>query len=231
MSGPLINKTDGGPGRLSREASSIEFRDKMAQIGMYILLSLPNGTECTAELDQLCSEFKPACNKNTRRIVALKMLRRVQARKRLHQKEVQSKDQSHLQDLEDILDTNEDFMESNQDFMEGNPDDEIEAEEYEENDEILSVRVGKSVCNVKIGNSDLPFIVNGLPDNPIEMRPFDRYFYRTRILSYWIARGFLSMTQNAVNNPKVRYELGEGGTLEEASNRLELLVSDYEELG
>ena len=65
ITGPLINKTDGGPGRLSREASSIEFREKMAETGMVILLSLPNGTECTAELDQCYSEFKPACNKNT----------------------------------------------------------------------------------------------------------------------------------------------------------------------
>ena len=74
IKGPLINKTDGGPGRLSREASSIKFWENMAAMGMHILLSLPNGTECTAELDQCYSEFKPACKKNTRRIVAQKCM-------------------------------------------------------------------------------------------------------------------------------------------------------------
>jgi len=35
------------------------------------------------------------------------------------------------------------------------------------------------------------------------------------------------MTSNAVNNPKVRYELGEGGGPEEAQNRIQALVDDY----
>ena len=39
--------------------SSIEFRDEMAQIGVHIVLSLPNGTACTAEMDQLFEKFKP----------------------------------------------------------------------------------------------------------------------------------------------------------------------------
>ena len=68
IKGPLINKTDGGPGRLSNEAQSIEFRGRMATEGMHILLSLPNGTECTAELDQLYSEYKPACKTSTKRV-------------------------------------------------------------------------------------------------------------------------------------------------------------------
>ena len=34
IAGPLIVKSDGGPGRLSRVSSSIEFRDEMAQIGV-----------------------------------------------------------------------------------------------------------------------------------------------------------------------------------------------------
>jgi len=38
------------------------------------------------------------------------------------------------------------------------------------------------------------------------------------------------MTRNAVNDPKVRYELGDGGCPEEAQGRLELLTSEYEEI-
>ena len=81
IAGPLIVKSDGGPGRLSRESSSIEFRDEMAQIGVHIVLSLPNGTACTAEMDQLFEKFKPACSKQARRICAKKMHERHMARK------------------------------------------------------------------------------------------------------------------------------------------------------
>ena len=35
------------------------------------------------------------------------------------------------------------------------------------------------------------------------------------------------MNRNAVNNPKVRYELGEGGAPEEDLGRMELLVEEY----
>ena len=81
LSGPLIIKTDSGPGRLSREACSIEFREEMAKKGVHILLSLPNGTACTAEMDQLFEKFKPACSKAALRIAAKKMHARFEARK------------------------------------------------------------------------------------------------------------------------------------------------------
>ena len=37
ISGPLIVKTDGGPGRLSKEANSMDFREQMAAMGVHIL--------------------------------------------------------------------------------------------------------------------------------------------------------------------------------------------------
>ena len=58
IKGPIISKTDAGPGRLATQAGSLEFRTEMAAIGLHILLSLPNGTECTAKLDQMYSEYK-----------------------------------------------------------------------------------------------------------------------------------------------------------------------------
>jgi hypothetical protein len=48
LKGPLLEKTDSGPGRLAKEADSIDFREEMVNMGVYILLSLPNGTECQA---------------------------------------------------------------------------------------------------------------------------------------------------------------------------------------
>jgi hypothetical protein len=57
--GPLIIKMDNGPGHLAADAASINFCDEMAELGVYILLSLPNGADAQAELDQMYSEFKP----------------------------------------------------------------------------------------------------------------------------------------------------------------------------
>jgi hypothetical protein len=82
LSGPLIVKTDAGPGRLSKQAISIDFREKMAQKGVHILLSLPNGTSCTAEMDQQFKKFKPACSKSALRVASKKMQKRMLARKK-----------------------------------------------------------------------------------------------------------------------------------------------------
>ena len=79
IKGPLIDKTDAGPGRLSKEAQSIEFREMMADMGVHIMLSLPNGTSATAELDQLYSRFKDDCKKSTMRVAGIKMAERVKA--------------------------------------------------------------------------------------------------------------------------------------------------------
>ena len=56
-SGPLIVKTDAGPGRLSDKDGSLEFRAVMAEKGVHILLSLPNGPACTAEMDQIFEKY------------------------------------------------------------------------------------------------------------------------------------------------------------------------------
>jgi hypothetical protein len=81
LSGPLIIKTNSGPERLSKEACSIEFRKEMSAKGVHILLSLPKGTACTAEKDQLFKKFKPSCSKAALRIAAKKMHARFEARK------------------------------------------------------------------------------------------------------------------------------------------------------
>ena len=78
---------------------------------------------------------------------------------------------------------------------------------------------------------DLTHIVNGFPGDPIHLHPFDNCFSKVKINRTWIAVGFLPMTRNAVNDPKVRYELGEGGAPEEDLGRMEMLVSEYEEAG
>jgi hypothetical protein len=80
ISGPLIIKPDAGPGRLSKEASCIKFHEQMAAKGVHILLSRPNETACTAEMDQLFERFKPACGKSALRVALKKMQKRMEVR-------------------------------------------------------------------------------------------------------------------------------------------------------
>jgi len=105
----------------------------------------------------------------------------------------------------------------------GDGDSDIEGDEDE-----FEFEVDGSVCSVGLGNRDLARIVNGSPNDPIELRPYDYIFTLENIIATWIKVGFMPMTANAVNDPKVMYELGEGGALEDASRRLKLLVKDYE---
>ena len=190
LKGPLIIKTDAGPGRLSRQAESIEFREEMARMGVYILLSLPNGTACTAELDQMYSRFKNETKNSTVRVAGIKMAARLAARKQ----------------------------------GESNEDDESLSDDSETEEEPTKKR---SICNVNITNRDLAHIVNGFPNDSIELRPFDNCFTKENIIKTWIAVGFLPMTGNAANDPKVAYELGPGGAPEKAQVRIEELVKDY----
>ena len=66
-----------------------------------------------------------------------------------------------------------------------------------------------SVMNVSLGNLDLANMVNGYPGDAIEDKPFDNSFTRKSTLSWWRKVGFLPMNRSAINDPKVRYELGE----------------------
>ena len=58
LAGPIIIKIDSGQGRLVATFSSIEFRERMQQRGVYLVLGLPNSTSCTQEQYQLYQEFK-----------------------------------------------------------------------------------------------------------------------------------------------------------------------------
>ena len=58
-SGPLIVRTYVGPGHLSDKDESVKFHAVMAKNGVHILLSLPNGTVCTAKMDQIFEKYQP----------------------------------------------------------------------------------------------------------------------------------------------------------------------------
>ena len=81
LSGPCICKTDAGPGRLASEAESLDFRLRMWELGFIILLSIPNATAATAEMDQAYATFQPECKKSTQRVASMKLAARVEIRK------------------------------------------------------------------------------------------------------------------------------------------------------
>ena len=196
ISGPLIVKTDSGPGRLSKEAESILFREEMAAMGVHILLSLPNGTACTAEMDQLFTSFKQRCDTSTLRVAGKKIAARLAARK----KETAAK--------------------------QNNNDDSGDDDDDDVGDETKSKKQ-LSACNINLGNRDLGHMVNGYEGDVIKVRPFDYCFQKQRIIHTWKKVGFIPMTANAVNDPKVRHELGVGGAPAVEQERLKALVIDY----
>ena len=190
LQGPVIIKTDAGPGRLSKEAASWQFRERMHEKGLIIMLGLPNGTSATQEMDQGYTDYKQECKKSTLRVASIKLAARNAAR--------QSRDE--------VV---------------------VSVDGADDNANHVSTRSRKSVCNVTLGNEDLANIINGFPGDPIDLRPFDKVFTQDNIKSWWKNVGFLPMTRNAVNDPKTRWELGEGGAPEEGTARLVILVDDY----
>ena len=101
ISGPIVCKTDGGPGRLSKEAESINFREEMAAMGVHILLSLPNGTAATAKMDQLYSKFKRRCKDSTICVAGVKMAICLAARKK-HAKEKKKRAGKRVDSMEEL---------------------------------------------------------------------------------------------------------------------------------
>ena len=72
---------------------------------------------------------------------------------------------------------------------------------------------------LSIGFEDLSTFVNGEVGDPIDMKPFDKFFTKERIVSSWERVGFIPFSRNCLNHKKVRHELGEEG--EAKSSELE----------
>ena len=177
-----------GTGRLVRTVGSITFYEGMHKQGLVIILELPNGTATTQEMDQAYAELKPDCQNSTTHVAAMKLCTCVQARKR-SQSKIGVSGMPLLEDLDDFIGGEE-----------GNEDD-IDNDENVEG--IFELMYKGSACNVTLGNYDLAHIVNGFPGDPIALRSFDRLFVRDTIVSWWVKVGFMVMSRNALNDPKV----------------------------
>ena len=60
LCGPLILKVDSGPGRMIANKASIIKRDEFFEMGLHILMGLPNATSVNQEMDALYGPFKTA---------------------------------------------------------------------------------------------------------------------------------------------------------------------------
>ena len=77
ISGPVLIKTDAGPGRLCANFANIEFRQKLERMGCHIILSLPNATSVSAEMDDLYREYKGCCRQKTQIVFQKKVFDRM----------------------------------------------------------------------------------------------------------------------------------------------------------
>jgi len=237
-------KVDIGSGHLSNEAMNIVFRERMWDMGLYIFLGLPNHTECTQEMDQGYQTFKPATDRSALRVAAMKMAKRVEARKKSKRnKEEVEPAKDDMSDNKTVDAAKNDKSENRssdavpplplivpheplkglEEYLIGNPD-----EDLNDNDEdAFTFELNKSVCVFHMTNNDLGAIVNGFPTDPIKLRPFDYIFMRENIWSWWCKVGFMPMNRNSLNDDKVRHELGDCGATEEKKEKIKMLVEDY----
>ena len=149
----------------------------MWYIALYIFLGLPNGTECTQQMDQGYQLFKPDMDRSAIRVASIKMARRVDYCKKakLNKAAVASLTHQAASDPSSSdkspLNTNlveEDPMKDLEEYLEGDA-----GNVSDDKDDKLEFMLNKSVCAIHLTNCDLASIVNGYPKDPIELRPFD----------------------------------------------------------
>ena len=90
-----------------------------------------------------------------------------------------------------------------------------------------AVTYKNSLFNAGLSNLNLGAIFDGFPKDLIELKPFSNKFCRPCILKWWMKVDFLPMTYEAVNDPKIRMELGEGRAQEEEGEHLKLLEEAF----
>ncbi len=220
IKGPLIIKTDNRLERLSKVLKHIEFHKALMEMAIHILLRLPYGTESTQEMDHGFTLYEPACIASTICVAAKKMAAPVAARKKMRERK-------HANQPEEESINNNDAtskVANLHEFLKEQGDKDNDEEDFE-------FEVKWSACNIKIDNNNLSAIVNGFPGDPVELRPFNSIFTWQNIWKWWCKVGFIPMTFNALNNEKVRQQLG-GATAAVGSNRrkIELLYNDYERI-
>lgn len=79
-----------------------------------------------------------------------------------------------------------------------------------------------------IGFDDLSIVVDGVDGDPLELRPFRKYFTKERIIKSWEKVGFVPFTRKCLSHRKVRHELGQDNGSE--ASKLQEIQDYYNEL-
>ena len=247
LRGPIIIKTDSGQGRLSATLQSVEFRERLRSLGVYIVLGLPNSTSCTQEMDQLYQDFKGKCQAQTFRVFNRKLAERS---RRITEIKEELKRLGKNAQSEDVIDV---IVVDNDDDDDGNDDEEaplpnwsdtnnnsrsdgrsddndgeeasLSTEQKQQKIKRLMGELKELMKNPCLKNEDLPMIVNGFPGDPFHKRPFASTFTPEKIVNCFERVGYAPFTRKCLESKYVRHELGEEHG---ASEELEKLVEDYE---
>ena len=109
-------------------------------------MSLPNGTECQAELDQMFSDFQPRCKRSSIRIVGMKMKSRLDELRR-----AETATTPITVDSSSDSDESSDKDEDNRSVAVATP---------------VEASTAQSITKVKLCNLDLGHVVSGFPGDP-----------------------------------------------------------------
>ena len=194
ISGPVILKTDSGPGRFKECEEHINFLEEMDRLGLKIILSLPNGTSVHAELDQFFGAYKCWCRTRTIDHFSEKLqnkLNSVAAEMKLRQT------RSSLDSIQNL------------DSLQTTPSTIRNDKEKGDEHEDVALHLRKIKCVIGLDNNDLSTMINGYPNDAIEKKPFDRAFTKERIKDAFYKVGYIPFTRRCLSNPKVRHEINE----------------------
>jgi hypothetical protein len=164
-------------------ADSISRREKLKEMGLLILMGLPNATSVQQEMDVIYQGFKSATYARGEALLMQKLM--------------------------------------------------LRGREQQENRRRNN---GLVAAPLAIGFEELAIVVNGVDGDPIDMKPFTKFFTRDRIVNSWEKVGFVPFTRRCTFNKKVRHELGQQGgaratVLEDLQVSYNALVTEAENGG
>ena len=134
IKGPIMIKTDSGPGRQCKSERSIKFCADMHQLGLHMMPGLPNSTSATQEMDDAYQTFKSATDKKSQKVFTRKIYCRAKAVEQHQLDDTVVIPVSHL--------TNDDIPE----IINGKPGDPIEERPFD--NKFTSERILKSFLNI-----------------------------------------------------------------------------------
>mmetsp|Transcript_7811 Transcript_7811/g.9089 ORF Transcript_7811/g.9089 Transcript_7811/m.9089 type:complete len:275 (+) Transcript_7811:1191-2015(+) len=185
---------------------SVEFRETMWRLGIYLVFGLPNVTSVSQEMDQLYQIFKGRCRAKTLRLFSEKLTTRSRKIVKCHDTLKTLKFQpSHGVSIEDL-----------------NPEDEVGGDTSPLIKKALN-ELGVAMKQPTLDNDDLSYIVNGCEGELINDRPFDFTFEKDRIIKANERVGYVPFTRAYLKNKHVKHGLGQ----REKNEEIEQVNEDY----